>query len=121
MAVAVRMLFKQQSTSEQATATFKHRNAWETGTGLQSKGEIAVTMNHDSDSDSNSNSKVAIKILIINHSAQLGGMVVALQRGQGWKQESGINTSCLGDVMTLAVAVTTQHDSSNMIWLLQKK
>jgi len=119
MAVTVRMLFKQQSTSEQATATFKHRNAWETGTGLQSKGEIAVTMNHDSDSDSNS--KVAIKILIINHSVQLGGMVVALQRGQGWKQESGVNKSCLGDVMTLAVAGTTQHDSSNMIWLLQKK
>jgi len=37
MAVAVRMFFKQQSTIEQnlmATATFKHRNAGETGAGL---------------------------------------------------------------------------------------
>ena len=72
-------------------------------------------MNRDSDSDSNSNSKVAIKILIINHSVQLGGMVVASQRGQGWKQDSNINTSYVSDVMTLGVAVATQHDSNNTI------
>jgi len=73
--------------------------------------------------NSNSNSKVvtAEKILIINHSVQLGGMVVTLQRGQGWKQDSNINTSYVSDVMTLAVAVATWHNSSNTIWLLWEK